>query len=99
MGRRHIPQRTCVACRQIRNKRDLMRVVRTSEGHIEVDETGKKPGRGAYLCRQASCWKLALERKSLDRALKVSLTSNQKEHLASFAGSLPEELDLGEAET
>ncbi len=47
---RKIPQRMCVGCREMKNKRDLIRVVRTPEGNIEIDPTGKKSGRGAYLC-------------------------------------------------
>jgi predicted RNA-binding protein YlxR (DUF448 family) len=98
LGRKHIPQRTCVACRQVRSKRELIRIVRISEGHVEIDETGKKSGRGAYLCRLAPCWEIALEKGALGRALKMPLTSEQKEHLKAFVGSLPEEPTVEEVE-
>lgn len=57
---KHIPLRTCVACRTVRAKRELIRIVRTPEGHICVDSTGKMNGRGAYLCRNRRCWQSAI---------------------------------------
>ena len=50
-----IPQRTCVMCREKTDKRDLLRIIRTPEGNIEFDPTGKKNGRGAYICRKTEC--------------------------------------------
>jgi predicted RNA-binding protein YlxR (DUF448 family) len=96
--KKHVPQRTCVACRQIRNKRELVRVVRAPDGLAEIDETGKKSGRGAYLCRSASCWRKALEKDALSRVLKMTLTVEHKNELRKFIESLPEECDTGEAE-
>ena len=99
MGRKkHVPQRTCVACRQIRNKREIVRVVRAPDGLAEIDETGKKSGRGAYLCRSASCWRKALEKDALSGDLKMTLTVEHKNELRKFIESLPEECDTGEAE-
>jgi predicted RNA-binding protein YlxR (DUF448 family) len=72
--RRHIPQRTCVACREVKDKRDLIRIVRTPEHRIIVDETGKAHGRGAYLCKQLSCWQKGLSRGIINRTLKVSIS-------------------------
>jgi len=68
---RKIPQRKCVACQRMMPKRELIRIVRTPQGEIEIDLTGKKAGRGAYLCGQASCFKLAKKTKAFERALKV----------------------------
>jgi predicted RNA-binding protein YlxR (DUF448 family) len=65
----HVPQRTCVACRQSRPKADLLRVVRTPAGPIEVDPTGKAAGRGAYVCRSEVCAERAVKQKKLNRAL------------------------------
>jgi predicted RNA-binding protein YlxR (DUF448 family) len=90
MKRKHVPQRTCVACRQVRNKRELVRVVRTPELRVEIDETGKKSGRGAYVCRTAACWRLALDKGALGRALNTSLTTGQVDELRRFMASLPE---------
>ena len=70
---RHIPQRTCVACRQTGAKRQLMRVVRAPDGSVTIDPTGKKSGRGAYLCDAPECWQAALKRGVLPRALKVEI--------------------------
>ena len=93
MPQRHIPERTCVACRSLRPKREMVRVVRTSVGAIEVDPTGKKSGRGAYLCRAPDCWQLALRRRALDRALKTELSEGDRVALTAFA---KEQLEIGE---
>jgi hypothetical protein len=73
---KHKPQRTCIACRKVKDKRDLVRVVKTPDGNVMVDLTGKANGRGAYLCRQADCWHRSLQGKILDRALKTTLSVN-----------------------
>ncbi len=86
---RHIPQRTCIGCRSTSAKRAFVRIVRTSTGRVEVDPTGKKAGRGAYLCRQRSCWETALKREQVARALQVTLTPEDREVLAMFGASLP----------
>ncbi len=88
---RRQPQRTCVACRETGNKRALVRIVRTPAGEVAIDATGKLAGRGAYLCARQSCWELALKRKALDRALKVTLDADACERLAIFARDLPED--------
>ena len=90
--RKHIPQRTCVACRTVRSRRDLVRVVRTPEGAVILDETGKRSGRGAYLCRQRSCLEIALARQQLERALKATLTAECKSELKKYAAGLPQSL-------
>lgn len=63
--------RRCVGCGRELSKKGLLRVVRSPEGVVSVDPTGKAPGRGAYLCRDAECVKLAKKRKALSRALKL----------------------------
>lgn len=68
---RHIPQRTCVACRQTGAKRQLVRVVRAPDGSVTIDPSGKQSGRGAYLCASPECWQAALKRGVLPRALKL----------------------------
>mgnify|MGYP005855651235 CR=1 FL=1 len=90
MGRKHVPQRTCIACRQVRGKRELVRVVRTPDGEIDIDETGKKAGRGAYLCRSNLCWEQALKKGTLDRALKTTVTVEDRERLREYAQRFPE---------
>jgi predicted RNA-binding protein YlxR (DUF448 family) len=71
----------------------MVRVVRTPEGTIEVDPTGKRPGRGAYLCQRKSCWERALKRRSLDHALKTELDDATRAALLAYAQSLPEDED------
>ena len=87
MPQRHIPERTCVACRSLRPKREMVRVVRTTDGSVEIDPTGKKSGRGAYLCRLRDCWHTALRRKALDHALKTELAAVDREVLTAFGAT------------
>ncbi|HMJ81297.1 MAG TPA: YlxR family protein [Candidatus Dormibacteraeota bacterium] len=68
---RRQPTRTCVACRTERTKRELVRVVRTPEGLVVLDPSGRRNGRGAYLCADGACWTLALKRGALPRALGI----------------------------
>ena len=75
MRTRKIPLRKCVACQQMMPKKELIRVVRTPDEAILIDLTGKKPGRGAYLCGKLSCFKLAKKSKALDRALKQTVAT------------------------
>lgn len=85
---KHVPQRTCVGCRTVMAKRQLVRVVRTADG-VVVDPTGKLAGRGAYLHDRRSCWEAGLK-GGLAHALKVNLTVADREHLESFMNTLPE---------
>lgn len=85
MGRRkHKPNRTCIACREVKDKRELIRIVRTPEGKVEADPTGKANGRGAYLCKQAGCWEKGLKKEYLTQALKVTLSSEDVVALYEF---------------
>lgn len=70
-----------MACRQIRAKRELVRLVRTPGGDIEIDITGKKDGRGAYLCPARECWERALKGNQLEHTLRSSLTAEKREQL------------------
>ena len=88
LKKKHIPQRTCVGCREVLSKRTLIRIVRSPEG-VRIDPTGKASGRGAYLHDQRSCWERGL-RGALESALKTELTQQDREVLAAFAASLPE---------
>ena len=74
MKTRKIPQRMCVGCREMKEKRELIRVVRGPDGEVSLDSTGKKPGRGAYVCHSAACLSRAIRQKQLERQLDVSLT-------------------------
>lgn len=89
---RRMPQRTCIACRLVRAKRDLVRIVRTPEGAVVVDPTGKRNGRGAYLCRQRTCWRAGMKRGTIERALKQPVSGADLSALESYIATLPEEL-------
>ena len=69
-----IPMRMCVGCREMKPKKELLRAVRSPEGQVSLDTTGKKPGRGAYCCYNAECLRRALKQGQLDRQLEVKLT-------------------------
>ena len=74
MKTRKIPMRMCVGCREMKEKRELIRVVRSPEGEISLDPTGKKSGRGAYVCRQGECLRISLKQHRLERQLQAALT-------------------------
>ncbi|MBI4300721.1 MAG: YlxR family protein [Chloroflexi bacterium] len=78
---RHIPERTCVICREKKAKRELIRLVRTEDGSVEVDTMGRRSGRGAYLCQKQECWRLGLKGKRLDAALKTSISRERRAEL------------------
>jgi len=89
---KHVPQRTCVGCRETLAKRSLIRVVRTEQG-VRVDPTGKAAGRGAYLHDRRTCWERGI-RGALAHALKTELTDQDRENLLAFMASLPEESEV-----
>ena len=83
---KHVPQRTCVACRSTDAKRTLLRLVRTAEGTVEVDPTGKRAGRGAYLCARVRCWERGINERTLVRALRLEgLTDENRAALLRYA--------------
>ncbi|MBE3575941.1 MAG: YlxR family protein [Firmicutes bacterium] len=87
---KRVPQRTCTGCRTVRPKKELLRVVRTPSGQLEVDVTGKKAGRGAYLCPRLECLEKAFKSKSLDRALEAPLPDEVKERLRQLVREVQE---------
>ncbi|OPX86224.1 MAG: hypothetical protein A4E53_03134 [Pelotomaculum sp. PtaB.Bin104] len=70
-----IPQRMCVGCQEMKPKKELIRVVRTPEETIEIDPTGKRSGRGAYICPDEACFLKALKAKRFEKALKCPISS------------------------
>ncbi|MEP7159130.1 MAG: YlxR family protein [Chloroflexota bacterium] len=86
MPARHFPVRTCVACRAERQKRDFLRIVRAPDGTVSIDASGKLSGRGAYLCADGSCWAAALKKKSIERALGVTLPADVRVRLEGGVG-------------
>ena len=96
MKPKKIPMRMCVGCREMKEKRTLIRIVRTPEGNVELDPSGKKSGRGAYVCRQAECLRRSIRQKQLERQLEITMTPEITEALTaemeklSASGSAPE---------
>jgi predicted RNA-binding protein YlxR (DUF448 family) len=95
---KHVPMRTCIACRQKRPKRELIRVVRTPEGCIEFDPRGKRSGRGAYLCADGRCLAGALVPDKLGRALKCRVTAQDVEVIRADIASIAETGRSGESD-
>jgi predicted RNA-binding protein YlxR (DUF448 family) len=84
--RTRIPQRTCVACRESGEKRSLTRLVRSADGRVLHDPTGRLPGRGAYLCDQPACWERALGKgDALARSLRTAVTPEDRVTLLTHA--------------
>lgn len=79
-ARKHIPVRSCAVCREKGDKRTLTRLVRTPDG-LQIDLTGKLNGRGAYLCDRVTCWRKAAESEILNKALKMTLSEQDRNRL------------------
>lgn len=84
-----IPMRQCLGCREMKEKKELIRVVRTPEGSVSLDFRGKVPGRGAYVCRSAACLEKAIKTRALERALGEKIPEE-------LYGALREQLEAGE---
>ena len=92
MPLKRLPQRTCIACRRVRPKWELVRIIRTPQGTVEIDPRGKESGRGAYVCKNQSCWEIGLrkDRKNrLARALKIELSPEQRAELLHYSKIFP----------
>ena len=82
MKPKKIPMRMCVGCREMKEKRELIRIVRTPEGEVAIDDTGKRSGRGAYICRRPECLTRAIRQKQLERQLDTTLSQEVTDALA-----------------
>ena len=87
---RHIPQRSCIACRESKNKRELIRLVYNAST-VEIDPEGKRAGRGAYLCPIRECWEIGLKGNRLEYALRTKLSPENRQALIEYGRSLTEE--------
>ena len=88
---RRVPQRMCVVCRSTADKRSLTRLVRTPDDGVQLDPTGKRNGRGAYLCDQRACWERALTTDVLAKALRTTLTAADLERIQAAQPELDRE--------
>ena len=84
-----IPLRQCLGCREMKPKKELLRVVRSPEGEVSLDFRGKAPGRGAYVCRDTECLKKAIKSKALERAFETSIPEE-------VYAQLSEQMEVGE---
>ncbi len=80
-GTKKTPRRQCVGCGEMKDKKELIRILRTPEGEFTLDLTGRKNGRGAYLCRSAECLKKAEKNKGLERSFKMTIPKEVYEAL------------------
>lgn len=81
MRPRRVPKRMCVGCREMRPKKDLLRVVRSPDGEVALDLTGKKSGRGAYICPDLACFDIALRKGLLSKALEARIDEQVADQL------------------
>ncbi|WP_040378989.1 RNase P modulator RnpM [Dethiobacter alkaliphilus] len=88
MKPRKVPLRTCIGCQEQKNKRELVRIVRTPEGKVEMDPSGKKAGRGTYICQKRSCLEAAAKGKRIERSLKHPVSPAVVQEIAA---KLPED--------
>lgn len=93
LKQKHVPLRTCIACRQSAGKRELVRLV-NSAGVVEVDIKGRKPGRGVYLCAQRECWEAGLKNNRIEFSLRTKLSIENRQLLLEYGRGLPEKEDL-----
>jgi len=89
LKQKHVPERSCVTCREKKTKRELVRIV-SYQDTVKIDLTGKKPGRGAYLCNTSSCWETACKKGRLDHALHTKISPEDRQMLLEFGLKLPE---------
>jgi predicted RNA-binding protein YlxR (DUF448 family) len=82
---KHIPLRTCIACREVKPKHELIRIVYTTENDVEIDTSGKRTGRGAYLCNSPACWEKGLKKERLERALRGKINADKRARLAELS--------------
>ena len=88
---KHIPMRTCVACHETKSKRELLRIVHTPDDHVLIDATGKKSGRGAYLCARLSCWETAMKKKRLEQEFETTISDDDRAALDAYIATLPKD--------
>jgi len=85
---RKVPMRRCVGCQEMKSKKEMIRVIRTQEGEFSLDATGKKNGRGAYICPSAECLRKAVRNKGLERSFKQPIPAQVYEALEKEMGIL-----------
>ena len=88
--KRKIPLRVCIGCQEKKPKKELVRIVRTPEGNVDLDLTGKKPGRGAYICPQQACLKNALKGRRLEKNLQLTVSKELVQAISAMLDNDPE---------
>ena len=91
MKPKKIPMRMCVGCREMKPKKELLRVVRSPEGEISFDLTGRKPGRGAYVCHSQECLLRAIKQKQLERTFSAPISDEVRDALTAQIADIPKE--------
>jgi predicted RNA-binding protein YlxR (DUF448 family) len=82
------PQRTCVACREVKDKREMVRIVRLPDGKVSIDPSGRLSGRGAYICSRSDCWQACLSGNQIDHVLKIKIAPDERDRLLAEVRSL-----------
>jgi len=85
---KHVPERTCISCHEVKPKRELVRLVYNPGGVAEVDASGRKPGRGAYLCQSPECWHKGVNKGKLEHALRGKINAENRARLMKFGATI-----------
>ena len=88
MTNKKVPQRKCVGCAQIKDKKELIRIIKSTDGEISIDSSGRKNGRGAYICADPKCLEKAQKSKGLERSLKVAIPKEVYDELLKEMSSI-----------
>jgi len=85
---RHVPERTCIGCRQVKPKDELIRIVGNESEGVVIESSGKHKGRSAYLCKSRDCWEKGLKKECLDKSLRMNVSKEAKAELSRFGETL-----------
>lgn len=85
---KHIPMRSCIVCKESKDRSELLRVVRRPDGTVAIDRTGREPGRGAYVCRNGDCMAVAVKKRAFNRAFKEPLPQSVYDSLTGVISDL-----------
>jgi uncharacterized protein len=88
LRQKHVPERTCIGCRQVKPKDELIRIIGNENDGVRIESSGKHQGRSAYLCKSKACWERGLKKDRLDLSLRMNISKEVKDELSRFGETL-----------
>lgn len=88
LHQKHVPERTCIGCRQVKPKDELIRIIGNESEGVRIEPSGKHQGRSAYLCKSKACWESGLKKNRLDLSLRMNISKEVKDELTRFGETL-----------